>query len=68
MEPIYSKVRQNGHQTIPFDVYILMFYFHVGVAKFSKNSLGTVVILPIICNNHLAGYNLSCLKFVMNIT
>ena len=30
--------------------------------------LGTVVILPLISNNHLAGYNLSCLEFVMNIT
>ena len=45
---IFDQTRKNGYQIISFDVYIhdLMIVFILG--KCSENSLGVVVILPLI--------------------
>ena len=47
---ILDQTEQNGNQTVPFDVYVhnLMFVFIHFLSECSENSLGTLVILPLV--------------------
>ena len=49
----FDQTRQNGYQTVPFIVYIhkLMFFFSFW-SECSENSLGKVVILPLVRISH----------------
>ena len=51
---ILNQTEQNGYQTVPFSVYIrnLMGFFSF-LSEYSENSLGTVVILPLVCIGYL---------------
>jgi len=46
---ILDQTRQNGYKTVPFSVYIHKLMFVSFWSRCSQSSLGTVVILPLIC-------------------
>ena len=45
---IPDQTEQNGYQTVPFSVYIHNLMFVFILSECSENSLGAVVILPLI--------------------
>ena len=50
---ILDQTEQNGHQTDPCSVYIHNLMLVLILSECSENSVGTVVILPLVCIGYL---------------